>query len=444
VKDYIDFFPGTPEGFHLRVERTLENLEEVNMKYIHKKCKMIVAIAAILVMVIAASAVAVMQGDLLRTHMNESGGEQLAVRVQDVHVSDAAGGFSFTIDEILLQDEKLYASYNVTVPDDGKVYLFSPTQIKLNGEAVNRDFGVDAEYFVNMFALGGEYGNSVSKIMQMFVPEELVKADNNQFNCKCLFMEAEKPLVKVDQEDYEALFTEENADGNENQLMENADVLYYTDTSADGDVVPSIYMHFYPEVRAVMDDNQYVTAEALESIGIAKRMDMREISITIPDSEAQTLVFNDVAQRIFEMDGYSIEITELNLSHFNMSFAALIRKENGEIGKWSENEPYAQFYFLCNADGSDLGTSEGWSMGGGEVELLDNGERVYRVDGYGHGIYPVDYIDELYLAPGFYDANSVFTGYDMSRAIRLEPIYNPDRPQYEPTVAPPVADDLSN
>lgn len=443
MKNQVDFFPDTPESFHIRVEATLEKLEEKDMKCIYRKRKMIVAIAAILIMLIAASAVAVVQGNALRTQLGEAGGEKLAAQVQDVHASDAENGFSFTIDEILWRDEKMYVSYTAAVPEDGNVYLFSPVQIELDGEQLVNFYGIDSEFFNRMFAVGGEYGASVSQIMQLEVPEEL--SGEHLFSSKCLFMQTDKKLSKIEIEELAALCTEPDADGNENQMMKNADTLYYYDTTEKGDPAPVIWLHYYPEVRTVMDEHDRVTAEALESAGIAKYADMREICVPICKTEGGDIRFNDAAQRIFDMGSFSIEVTKLEISQFNTSFKAFIRKEGGVSDEWTEDEPYGQFYSLCKADGSDLGIHD-WTIGEGGAILTESGEKVYRIAENSEGIYPLEDLTEVYLAPSIFDENGVFVQRDMTRAVRLEPVFNPDLPAEGAELAqdPAETDDLSS
>lgn len=444
MKNYVDFFPQTPEGFHLRVEETLISLEENEMKNVSVfSRRMVAAIAAILILALAATAMAVVQGNALRTRMNEFGSENLAGQVQDVHASDAAEGFSFTIDEILWQGDDLYVSYTAAVPEDGNVYLFTPTQIELAGEPLNSIIGIDEEFFACVFALGGEYGTSVSQIMQLKAPEAL--SGEQQFSSKCLFMQTEKTLAKVGIEEIAALCTEPDADGNENQRMKNADTLYYFDTTEEGDPAPVIYLHYYPEVHAVMDEHDRITAKDLESAGIARIADTREIAISIRKTEGDGIRFNDAAQRSFNMDGYSIEITKLEISPFKTAYEALIRKEGGRIGEWTEAEPYGWFYSLCNADGSDFG-KDSWSIGEGDVIVTESGETVYRIGESGEGIYDLENLAEIYLAPGIYDENGVFIRSDMTRAIKLTPIFNPDLPEGtpEPVLDPAETDDLSS
>jgi len=193
--DWKNAFGPAPENFRHQLMQTLNGLEEREMKYVKKYSLKVIAVAAAIITLLVATAVAVVQGNILRTGLTNGGGEKLAAHVQDVHVTDARSDFSFTIDEVLWEEDMLFASYTVTVPEDGKLYLFSPCDLQINGQNIGYDGGIDAQFFTRMFALGGEYGVSVSQIMQMKVLEGMDNGADNQFSCSCVFMQAQKPIV---------------------------------------------------------------------------------------------------------------------------------------------------------------------------------------------------------------------------------------------------------
>lgn len=445
MKKRIDPFPKTPAGFHLRVEETLMGLEENDMKNtLVCSRRLIAVIAALLILTLSAAAVAVVQGNALRARFSASGGEELAAQVQDVHVSDGDGDFSFTIDEILWEGEDMYFSYTVTAPDDGNAYLYSLDQLKLNDEDLLSGHGLDDDFFVSMFAIGGEYGAEVTDVLRLHIDPEMAGGEVNSLEMQCVFMQTDRRIQKLENDEYSALFTEPDFKGNENQLMKNADILYYTDVSIDGDPAPVIWLHAYPEIRSILDANRDgLSPQDVESTGIAELMKTLEVSIPVQKSTAPAVFFNDVSQHVYPMDGYSIEITHLNIGHFNAEYEAVIRKEAGEIAEWTENEPYGQFYKLCKPDGSEIGDLD-FAMGGGCRMPQDDGEAVYCIDGSMGGVFRLEGLKEICLAPQIFDDNGEFVGLDMTRAIKLTPIYNPDLP--EPTLEPDIAetDDLSS
>ena len=447
MRPMIDFFPETPAGFHLRVEETLMGLEENDMKNVSVYSRRVIALAiAAMIFIFAATAVAVVQGNELRTQMNTSGGENLAAQVQDVHVMDGDGDFSFTIDEILWQGENMYFSYTVTVPDDGNTYLYSLDQLKLGEEPLWSGYGLNSEFFVSMYAAGGEFGTEVTDVVRMYMKPELQDIPEKLFEIQCVFMQANRPIQKLDRDAYDALFTEPDFEGNENQLMKSADTLYYTDVSIDGDPAPVLQLHGYPEIRSILDaNNERLTPQDVETAGIARQVDRLKVSIPIQETGAGAAVFNDVSQRIYPMDGYTIEITKLNIDSFDAEFEAVIRKDEGEIeiGDWSGREPYAQFYTLCKADGSEIGDLDSSMSSGYPMQKKD--ETVYIVDGHSAGLFKVKELTEIYLAPDIFDANGEGIGPDMTRAIKLTPIYNPDLPEHIPDPNDfAETDDLSN
>ena len=60
------------------------------------------------------------------------------------------------------------------------------------------------------------------------------------------------------------------------------------------------------------------------------------------------------------------------------------------------------------------------------MAFTESGEKVYRIEGSSEGIYFLEGLTEIYLAPDIFDANGEHVDSDMTRAIRLNPIYNPD------------------
>lgn len=448
MRPLIDFFPETPAGFHLRVEETLMGLEEndMNKVKVYSRRMVILAVAA-MIFIFAATAVAVVQGDALKSKMTTSGGKELASQVQDVHVMDGDGDFSFTIDEVLWQGENMYFSYTVTVPDDGNTYLYSLDQLNLGTEPLWSGYGLNSEFFVSVYAAGGEFDTEVTDVVRMYMKPELQDIPEKTFEVQCVFMQANRPIQKLDRDAYNALFTEPDFEGNENQMMKSTDTLYYTDVSINGDPAPVLQLHGYPEIRSILDANdERLSSEDIEATGIARQVDRLKISIPVQETGADAAVFNDVSQRIYSMDGYTIEITKLNIDSFNAEFEAVIRKAEGEIelGEWTGNEPYAQFYALCKADGSEIGDLDSTMSSGYPMQKED--ETVYIVDGHSTGLFKMKELTEIYLASELFNENGEYVGLDMKRAIKLNPVYNPDLPDHIPDPMDDFAetDDLSS
>lgn len=442
-----DIFPATPEGFRLRVEAVLSGLEEREMNHTRVHRIRWIALAAALLMLILGTAAAIVQGNVLRAKMDAAGGETLAAQVQDVHVSDINNGFGFTIEEVLREGEKLLVSYTASVPEDGNIYLFSPYALTLNDRRIFCDMTLDTEFFSTMYALGGEYGSSVTQVMQLSLDQSALSVEENIFSSSCVFMEARRPLKKTDAEGFYKLITEPDQNGIENQLMKNADTLYYFDTSAAGDPVPVLYLFHYPELRKIFAEKgtDVLTVSDLESAGIAKHAESCEVRIPLGGVDCDVPQLNDAVQHISFMDGCSVEIKELSISHFDAGFRAIIRREDGAFTGWTEEEPFGRYYELCNPDGSDFGTVD-YYLGSADVLADENGELVYCVEGSYGGIFPIDGLNEICLAPAVYDENGIFSHRDMSRAIHIQPFRNPamDAVDAMETPDPAETDDLSS
>ncbi len=438
-----DPFPRTPDGFHNRVEACLLGLERrdaVEMKTRSRRIAWVAVTAALLALALG-TAVAVVQGNVLRTRM-AAGGEQLAAQVQDIHMTDARDGFSFTVDELLREGDALYLSYTATVPEDGRIYFFSPVDMRMGGEPLACTTGLETDFFANLYALGGEYGSSVSQVMELRLPEGM--GEGAGLDCACAFLLAEKPLQKLEDEALcSALLTEGDAAGNANRLMRDASVLYYYNTSVEGDPAPVVYLHYYPEIHAIYEKKgeDRLDVPDLEDVGIASELCTLELSMPMQEAEKGAALRNDVMQHIYFMDGYTIEVRSLRLSHFEAEFEAIIRSDDAAFTEWTEELPFGQYYSLCNADGSDFGRVD-YQLSSGDTIVLKNGKKAYCVSGSMGGVFPIDGLNEIYLAPFSSE------GRDMRRAIRLMPIRNPKLPEAEERLEnatdPAETDDLSS
>ena len=140
MKRWKDPFPQTPKGFHDRVEQTLGGLENKNMRNHHNNRKLRIAMIAALIAILATTAVAVavvLGNARFKQALTDSGADEVAELVQEVHVPAAEsedGGFALSIDEIIWEDDQLYFSYTASVPEDGNRYLLALYTPLLNGE----------------------------------------------------------------------------------------------------------------------------------------------------------------------------------------------------------------------------------------------------------------------------------------------------------------------
>lgn len=415
-----------------------------------------IALVAVLALLLAATAVAVVQGSALRTQISEAGGKELASQVQDVHVADATEDFAFSIDEVLWEGDDMFVSYTASVPDDGHVYLVCPYEARLNGDRMALQSGVlFDDFFAGAHVFGGDYEASGSDILKW---RDVNGSSGDQFSIKCAFLRAERPVAQLDGEAIHEMMDDSG-------ILPNSDTLY-CDQVSERNTAPVVYLSYYPEVRAQIEANieetarsrGYESADALRSAdwegynaeektspeelsasGIATLMAERSLCVPVEKSENQEAVLNDVAQRKYEMDGYSIEITQFNISHFYAHVEAIIRSADGGVKEWTQDAPYGEYYGLVNADGTDYGKLS-FALGKGGVETLD-GEAVYSIGINIDGIFPVEETTEVYLVPEVSNPDGTYAHADMSRAIRLEPIYNPELPAATPEPAPESTQD---
>ena len=167
MKRWKDPFPPTPQSFHDRVEQTLRGLEEMEMRKNHRYKRLtVLLIAAILALLAVGAVAAVIGSNRLKQDLTDAGATDMAGRVQDVHLTDSGDGFSFSIDEAVWEDQELYLSYTLSVPDDGNTYLVGLLVPIINGEPADyRSSCYLNDFFCTATALGGGFPTTDSFVL---------------------------------------------------------------------------------------------------------------------------------------------------------------------------------------------------------------------------------------------------------------------------------------
>ena len=453
-KEWKNAFPPVDESFQRSMNRAFGTIrKEQNMRYENKRQtrsgmnrRMIAALVALLTLMLAASAFAVVRGNLLRTKLAEQSDDTIAAQVQDVHVSDAADDFSFTIDEVVWEDDKIFLSYQVSVPDDGSIYLCGIYVPELNGERMGFGTGGYFDEFElptsNVYAMGGEFSTTIHGLLQELIANPALKErTDNMLHLRVAFFKTDRPIVGVVDWDAYIGLTDYAEGTGAGGKFPNANTLYYVDFGSD--VPPNITLSDYPEVVALFPKQPdlgfggdqieidpaelTMTPEKLASTGVAEIAAEREITIPLNLSETQETIYNDVAKRTFEMDGYTVEIADFHMNHFEASCTLFIRKD----GEWDEvNDPLAQNYELLRLDGSALST-EAAGMSMCDFAHDPEGERIWYASCETRGFIALNGMTELKLVPKINEVDDqgilLSTEYLMDKAISIAPIYNPDR-----------------
>ena len=477
-----------------RIEERME-AEMRNEKYVKRRAplrmsrRLAVALAAALILALAATAVAVVQGNLLRTKLEEQGDESIAARVQDVHVADAGDGFGFTVDEVVWEDDQLYASYAVSVPDDGESYLYGIYVPELNGQRMEYSMTVYMDAMrggtSRAYPIGGKFETAASGMLkELYADPALKERTDNALRLRVAFFRANRPIEGV--ADWDAYLAKMGwVEGSNKPLrLPNSDVLYYQEDDAQ----PCVFLDHLPEVAALFpelpesgwvtlsdDTDMTLTAEDIASTGLVELVAERELTVPLDSSGAQDTVYNDLAQHEYPMDGYTVVITDFHLTHFVAKYKGYIRKDGDLIVRRDENrgyirkdgdgnlivcddeasgdpledEPIARYYELLRPDGSPLAGEEDFTMYGCDLTSDEEGREIIAMDGEVRGVIPLDDLPQLLLAPVEYetapDGEILSKNYLLDEALTLEPIHNPDKsePTEEPDYGAAEGDDLS-
>lgn len=445
-------------SFRAALEERMDKMRYTEHRNRGVQPRMIVAVALIITL-LAASAFAVVQGNMLRTRMEENAGEEFAGQVQDVHVSAGNDAFNFTVDEILCEGDKIYLSYSVSVPDDGNTYLYALYHPKLNGETISgsRAYFYDENGMPLIHAIGGELGASHAQVIEdLNFKSDPDSGTAGMLDLKVVFFKSNLPVRYAGSwDDYSKKFVEkeitENGEPQTAQMYPDSDALYYYGETKPEH--PYILLEFQPDYweswrakRQKEKSHDVLTPEEFAATGIVDLADSAEISVPLDLSGKAQTEYNDVAQHVYELDGFTLEITDFHMNHLGASYKAEIRTD-GEIPReYAGTEPYAQFYALIRPDGTKLNDGQGSSFGSGGLNIKWDGSGVYLIDQTINAIIPVEEIDALLLAPEFFDDSGEFIRYDLEKAIRIEPVFNPDKPEStsQPAEDPAMTDDLSS
>ena len=446
MKQWKDPFPPTPERFSLRVERTLQALEEREMNRTCMRRKLILLIAAILAALLAVTAVAAIRGNSnFKARLEDEGAGEVAGLVQEPHAAapGAEEGFAFSIDEILWEDANLYVSYSLSVPEGGNymVAMYAPT---LNGEKLAYDakgftmpkfFDLvgDAQYPA-VLLLGGGHKTSCNELWTLRVDPQLRERKDNQLRFRAVLLRTDVNLP---------------ADGDWTDLLDPPEYFFFaknwrdeTDEEAMGDFNAGAQA-LLDAVDAAWDDENGLTLDALLGTGYAEYVDQRVVNMTLDASGLEQVLYNDVAERDFDVDGLHIHIDSFRMTHLGVRivYTASVPGASGEDRQAIDrlNDFVDSHWHFGAPDGGALGYSLGGSGGGGWSPLAD-GTPAYRLSCTENVILPLTGLEQIAFAPLTWrddaQGNPLPPEYDMDRAILLTPVYSEDVARAEAAATP--------
>jgi len=440
MKNSYDPFPQTPEGFHLRVENTLMRMEEEEMKYVRKYSLKALAVAAAIILTLAVTAVAAVQGGLLKEVLKQEGADELAVQVQEVHAGTEKDGFSLTVDEVLWVYDEMYISYTVTVPDDGHTYIYGVNVPKLNGEEIFHTSGGyindngDADSMA--YVIGGEFGNTDTQILShLYLDPDGRASAGNELNIKAWFFQTDKELVglangaKISIRQKERVV--EGKQGHKlqffSEIPEN-DIAYYWVKEWEGSTRGYMMMNSWPDVNAVIErqvaeaqdvddsffdaeplnyslvDNYWhtvqeaerVDVERLASEGVIELLSALEADIQLDMAEAQGAVYTSVEQDTFEGDGYTLRISDFLLTNLGARVAVEVSFDKRVVGWSAADGPMNPMYGLLRMDGAFIGKHKGSASS--STEYFKDGSSICRSEWNYSDVISLEGLDQVQLA----------------------------------------------
>ena len=446
MKRWKDPFPRTPKGFHDRVEQTLGGLEDKNMGNHHNNRKLRIALIAALIAILTTTAVAVavvLGNARFKQALTDSGADEVAALVQEVHVPAAEsedGGFALSIDEIIWEDDKLYFSYTASVPDDGNRYLLALYRPLLNGEPmVFHATGWETSAFFDdrfqtAIPLGGAQPASCGQLLTFRVNPALRRRAANALFLRAEFFRTDVAFTNnesgFDTRFKAAVPTVDLAIGQKDDSLQE-----YVERMA----IPASESEALRAVADAAGEDGILTPEELSAVKGIEYAARRDARIALDASKLMQTVYDGVEETEFEQNGCDISILDFHMTHLGASIRlrvtapAGMTEEEGMRLAYSVVSPmeddHGNDYSWClfRPDGSMLALEEGWSGGAG-YGLSPDGRARYEFGLDIDSIIPLDGLEKLVLMPyrmHYDDHDQPVYDYLKDWAVELTPILSP-------------------
>lgn len=428
MKRIIDPFPPTPAGFHRRVEDTLMALEDRRVKPCRTLKIGCILAAAALIALLAATAVATVAGHAgFKDSLNAIGSEEVAGMVEEPHfAADKTDGidFEFSIDEIIWEDGDLYIGYSLSTPKDGNymVAMFTPT---INGDKLQYDakgwtspkFFDSDEEMSSVILLGGNHGATCNELWTFSVDPQLRHSRENRIAFRAVLLRSDCDLVGA-------------ADWTD-MLNPPESLCFRTDWRE--------WMRVDMEQRqralmaeaadAFVGDGRLSLGELIAT-GHAEYVTERALTLNLDSTQLEQTVYNDVAERDFDVDGVHLHVDDFRMTHLGISIKYTLsvpgQTEPDAAKQVSLNRFLGCEWGFGTTGGSTLGYSLGGS-GGASRALTYDGSQVWHCGWSDSLILSLKDLDQIIFAPLVYEddenGNQLPPVYDMERAITLKPIH---------------------
>lgn len=415
-KELQNLFPPVPGHFLDRIDRTMEEIEAMNKNSVKRirRVSRPVLIAAVLIVALAGTALAVaIHNQLLKDTLKDFDVEELAEQVVDMTSVNSQDGFSLSLDEYIRNEDNLFLSCTLTVPEDGKTYLVGIMQPLIDGKIADYQtiWYFDAQAAMIVYPVGGAFPANRS----LLLPLNVEAADDSlSLDLKAVFLSTDRPIITqsvgIEDRQPETLYTEENPDP-------SIDLMEYPEISA---LAPHKAGVFYAEEWFTNG----IDPEAVGRTSLVDYVTTREL--VIPELKEQVegeLVYNDVKEHSFTWRDMSITVEEIRMTHFDLELKLRLERDGGfprqgvdQEQEWPDRVvgiPGYDFMFLGLAypDGSPVHSYE--DLSGTVVcgmDEQDDGSLTYTFEG--KGIFPLSTFDRLLIVPEYWSPAEEEYGYD--------------------------------
>ncbi len=363
-KELQALFPPVPGHFVDRIERTMEEIEAMNTnksKRIRRMSRPVLIAAIIFVLAAATALAAVLGNHALKDMLNDSGLEDAAGQVADIHATDASDGFGLTLDEAAWEGEKLYLSCTIAVPEDGKQYLYGMMMPKLNGEYVAGDVvcWFDSAFGPVVCPIGGDYPAEATLILPLTADSAMLADGPAALSLSAAFFTTDRGIAPMPADDEALTQAEmERFDGpcrKGGYVFKSSDTLY-----CEGGLFNTIELTNYREVAAInwLDDPDYWVSsgakpETIAATGIVDYLGSRTLSLALDEAMCASAVLNDVKERQFTWKDVTFTVERFRMTHFSFELVLHAEPADGKSEESTERLHGAELALL-NGDGREL------------------------------------------------------------------------------------------
>ena len=408
-------FPGTPMSFHLALEQTCKEIEEMSIQKKHIRRTTVLAATLAATLLLATIAYAATQSGLLRRLFPDSAPSEQAVRLETpIDLTGTDAGFRFTLNDYLLDGSDLYVDWTAESTAGEPVLLLSaPILTTLDDEKMMDVYDPASLSFYEGVLLEGAHKAHDAYRRAHYYGDAITEEQPFDVTLSALFMKPIAPMRPYDElGDFTKTPTfevnERNGDG----------VRYLTLMDShhpDADLIeigPDL-MYTALEERRQSQPNLSITdryQQVIEQLGFAQTIGRIDLTFTI-DPSGKPIEYTAIdGQNAFVFDEFKIEFTKADFNAASTQINYILTPTDKMPGKLDASSGFTDYSLSFKVLPDGKGTPVRFSQ---MLETFGEGERYY-------GEIWGDPLSEIPRSVTFIPYTYAFVGPDPETAIFTE------------------------